>query len=357
MATKYTFISLGPAAMQILEMDRKLRRSESAKRAANKRLQTWLAQQVADGNYFEWEGGTYMVEKNGKFFDVTDQVALQQEFDNDLDFSLDDLSDEELMDDYDETLEDDEDEDVEDNETLRQTQLMQDVYSKALQYLLDYTPVDTGNLVDALYATNNGDSCIIGFDMRKAPYAVYQHENVALVHSNGRAKYLELAVIEALAVVDTQHELNANIEVAGLHEGAKLEAQISFNGPNNLGLLLADEEADDEFIESARSEFGHDYAADVNAFYQYYDLFSEVGDAGLLDMNLLSSMTRNRRMNLRTLGKVTENDLREMLSANVKAGNSAYATTALGAILLKNRINYKKAQFKMQHAHDVGAIL
>lgn len=354
MATRYTFISLGPAAMQILEMDRKLRRSESAKRAANKRLQTWLAQQVYEGNYEEYDGGVYMVEgSHGRLYDVTDQVEAQLAYDEDEDFSLDDITMEDLMDEEDEEDYTDEDDDYESH----RRNLLQAVYEKTLQYLFDYTPVDTGNLIESLYANNDGYTVIIGFDMHTAPYAVYQHENMALAHSNGTAKFLQNAVLEAVTVVDQQRELNVNITINPLHQGGKLEAQISFDGPDNLGAALAEKTEDSDFMRAAQKEFNHDFAADVNNFYKYSDLFSEVGDAGLLDTDLLSNIVRNRRMNMRALNKVTEEELAQLLSKNVAAGNAGYATTALGAIMLKKRFNYKKALFKMKNAHNAGVYL
>lgn len=55
------------------------------------------------------------------------------------------------------------------------------------------TPVETGRLAGSAAVTVDGDDATITYD---GPYARYQHERLDLRHETGRAKYLELAVIE-----------------------------------------------------------------------------------------------------------------------------------------------------------------
>lgn len=68
------------------------------------------------------------------------------------------------------------------------------------------TPVETGRLAGSAAVTVDGDEATITYD---GPYARYQHEGLDFRHETGRAKYLELAVIEeAQNAVDTlAHEL------------------------------------------------------------------------------------------------------------------------------------------------------
>jgi hypothetical protein len=55
------------------------------------------------------------------------------------------------------------------------------------------TPYETGRLAGSAAVTVDGDEATISYD---GPYARYQHERLDLRHETGRAKYLELAVIE-----------------------------------------------------------------------------------------------------------------------------------------------------------------
>lgn len=55
------------------------------------------------------------------------------------------------------------------------------------------TPVETGRLAGSAAITVDGDQATLTYD---GPYARYQHERLDLRHETGRAKYLELAVIE-----------------------------------------------------------------------------------------------------------------------------------------------------------------
>lgn len=55
------------------------------------------------------------------------------------------------------------------------------------------TPVETGRLAGSAAVTVDGDDATITYD---GPYARYQHERLDLRHETGRAKYLELAMLE-----------------------------------------------------------------------------------------------------------------------------------------------------------------
>lgn len=72
------------------------------------------------------------------------------------------------------------------------------------------TPIETGRLVGSAAVTVDGDDATVSYD---GPYARRQHEELTWRHETGRAKYLELAVIEEAdnAVDVMAHELRNSL--------------------------------------------------------------------------------------------------------------------------------------------------
>ena len=318
MAEKTTFISLGPAALEILRLERKLKAQERANtpEAKEKRKRQAL---IREGSYFYDEdyGTEYIEDHDGNWYEMTE-----------------------------------EDKEYRAQKEQERAALVYSMYEKTLLYLADYTPVDSGNLFESMYSDCTDTYFIIGFDVHKAPYAVYQHENTALHHVNGQAKFLQQAVLEASMVVDSKHKLSVNITIKGLHEGAQLEVQVGKYDSGNLDLTLDKAGQTQSFLDEANTEFNHDFWADIDATHEMTQLFGE--KAYLLDSSALNEYMSNRRMFGATLGKLSEADIQDLLQRNMAANNATGATASLAALLMKRRINHRKAMSKLRLANTMG---
>lgn len=396
---KEVYFGLGDDVLNILKADR-------ARKAAAKRRDKWCAQQVAEGNYFEYDNGVYMAENGrGELFDVTEYVEAQQDFEDSLEefdddeFSLDDLvlDEDELMTDDEEDI-NEEDLDDDDDPILHVQELVQAVFRKTLDFLYDYTPVDTGNLIDSIYTQNDGIAFKIGFDMNKAPYAVRQHEDLSLNHVNGTAKFLEKALTEALLLIDQDQELTANIEIHGISSiytstlmqlnmrgvgvgmpkaediqgevgdalaaisevadqfgiqtgTPTLEVQVNYSGLDNISSDIYNTEQAMQIQQhtfDADFNFDHDFAADMNALSALNTTF-DVNIINSINNDLVASAVRNRRMNSKLLGKVDEETLIDLIKQNHVAGDTDKMSIAYAAYLLKHRTNYRKAFAKFKY--------
>lgn len=306
MAGKITFISLGPAALEILRLDRKLKAQERANtpEAKEKRKRQAL---IREGSYF------YDEDYDTEYIEDKEYRARKEQ---------------------------------------ERAALVYSMYEKTLLYLADYTPVDTGNLFDSMYSECTDTYFIIGFDVHKAPYAVYQHENTALHHVNGRPQFLLQSVLEASMVADKKHKLSVNIIIKGLHEGAQLEVQVGKYDRGNLDLTLGKAGQTQSFLDEANTEFNHDFWSDIDATYEMTKLFEERAD--LLDSSALSEYMSNRRMFSATLGKLSEADIQDLLQRNMAANDATGATASLAALLMKRRINHRKAMSKLRLANTMG---
>lgn len=314
---KTTFISLGPAALEILRAERRLN--------ARERANTPEAKEKAKRQH--------LIRQGAYFYDEDYGIEFLEDYDGTL---------------YEMTKEDKE---YRAKKEQERSELVANMYEKTLMYLADYTPVDTGNLFDSIYTDCQEDHFIIGFDVHKAPYAVYQHEDTTLHHVNGTAKFLQQAVLEASMVADSKHKLSVNITIKGLHEGAKLEVQVGLLEHGNLDSLLTAAGKEESFKEEAKAEFNHDYWSDINTT---ADIMTAFNETDLIDINALNEYMSNRRMHSKTLGKVSEKDLQSILNKSLTAGSSAEATAALSALLMKRRINHRKAMAKLNLASTMG---
>lgn len=226
MMTKHNYITLGQAALDILALEKKVRAKEY--REHKKELQAT------------------------EFIDL----VSDKEFEQDL---------------------------------AERTELLNSIEQTVTEFLYDYTPVDTGNLLDALYTYNDGMTLTIGFDMHKAPYAVYQHEDFTLHHYTGRAKYLQQAVLEAMLLCDPQQRLNVNLTIQGLHTGGKLEAQIGVAGLKNFNAALGERRREGISADSIASRFGHDFYSEYD---QQVQISNELGLAE--DDNMFNYVNRKK---------------------------------------------------------------
>lgn len=315
MATKTTFISLGPAALEILRAERRLN--------ARERANTPEAKDKAKRQRLIRQGAAYYDEDFGWIIDDEDaDEGFMRMTDADINYMH-----------------------------KKEQELVYSMYEKTLMYLADYTPVDSGNLFDSIYSDCQDDHFIIGFDLRKAPYAVYQHEETTLHHANGREKFLQQAVLEASMVADVKHQLSVNITIKGLHEGAMLEVQVGKYDTGNLDSILTAAGNVKSFRKEAKAEFNHDYWSDIDATTDIVEAFT---NTSLLDTNALNEYMSNRRMHSKTLGKVSEQDLQDILNKSIAAGNGKDATAALSALLMKRRLNHRKAMAKLNLATTMG---
>lgn len=323
MATKQQYLTLGPAALEVLALERRLKARERYEQAKQEREQT--SADLSDLMY-----------EDEDFTQFLQQQAMQE---------ITDANKEE--------------------ETGRSTyEIVQNVYDTLMQFLYDYTPVDTGNLLDALYSENNGTSFKVGFDMHKAPYAVYQHENTTLHHSNGTAKFLQKALCEALSLCDSYNELTANMDIRGLTRsisfgphlstGPILEVQVNYPGLTNVSdtLMLSgeymtanDEDTDVDF------NFNHDYVADMDALTSANSLFSQ-DFLNSIDISVVAEMVTNRRFNSKKLGALAQTQIVDMAKEAYTAGDREKMSAAYGVYLLKNRINYRKAFAKFAYMQE-----
>lgn len=93
-----------------------------------------------------------------------------------------------------------------------------------VQLLGLYTPTDSGNLIDS-FEYKLGDTYFKAwFDMKKAPYAVRQHEETTYNHPTGCAKFMEKAIWQAVGAVtrgNSKLYVPVFMRICGYTEAAK----------------------------------------------------------------------------------------------------------------------------------------
>ena len=293
MTVKHNYLTLGPAALNILALEKKTRTKESRER--RKELQAT------------------------EFIDLVSDEEFEQ-----------DLTD--------------------------RAELLNKIESTVVEFLYDYTPVDTGNLLDALYTYNDGMTLTIGFDMHKAPYAVYQHEDFTLHHSTGRAKYLQQAVLEAMLLCDPQQRLNVNMTIQGLHAGGKLEAQIGYTGLKNFNAALGERRREGISADSIASRFGHDFYSEVS---QQMQINTEVGLAD--DDNIFNYVNRKNFSYLNSAAGqrtktmqefqslVSHNEAIDALKTLIAKHDKKNAAVVLSLIYNQQGLSYSRIKKKAQY--------
>lgn len=129
-------------------------------------------------------------------------------------------------------------------------ELLTDFAHKIIQLLGIYVPIDTGRLLSSFYYKTGRKEIILGFNLKKCPYATIVHEKVDVRHPNGGiSKFLYQAVLDAMKALPYARYINTEFVVN------REELKVILNGKNSntnqllqkdTGNILWDEQNDIE---------------------------------------------------------------------------------------------------------------
>ena len=129
-------------------------------------------------------------------------------------------------------------------------ELLTDFAHKIIQLLGIYVPIDTGRLLSSFYYKTGRKEIILGFNLKKCPYATIVHEKTDVRHPNGGiSKFLYYAVLDAMKVLPYAKYINTEFVVN------REELKVILNGKNsNINQLLQKDTGDILYDETGEEE-------------------------------------------------------------------------------------------------------
>lgn len=129
-------------------------------------------------------------------------------------------------------------------------ELLTDFAHKIIQLLGIYVPIDTGRLLSSFYYKTGRKEIILGFNLKKCPYATIVHEKTDVRHPNGGiSKFLYYAVLDAMKVLPYARYINTEFVVN------REELKVILNGKNsNINQLLQKDTGDILYDETSEEE-------------------------------------------------------------------------------------------------------
>lgn len=260
------------------------------------------------------------------------------------------------------------------------TLTIRQIFYYFVQLLGLYTPTDSGNLIESFEYKLEDTYFRAWFDMKKAPYAVRQHEETTYHHPTGCAKFMEKAIWQAVgSTISSAARSNYSVyipvficirgytEVAkalGAHDrftrfinetgsaGPELSVTVGLSSLDNIGALINAQpgryndiissditgvENVTQLVKAQRTVMAT--SAKINELKQLLGISSKD-----IDQNMINNLLYNRQLNYKWAEKLRQIPRPELIAMCRGFVKDGHATEAIGIMITVDKLAPRRMQ-------------